>query len=78
MRGGGGECEDSRTPLAVAATDHEVSLLQRADVEPGRRAADPDEVTQDPVHSQRIGHDSEDFHLVAAVRADKGIFAIDL
>ena len=79
MRGCGGECKDAGTPLAVAATcEHEVSLLQRADVEPRGRAADPGQVTQDPVHFQRIGDDGEDFNLVAAVRADKGIFAIDL
>ena len=79
MRGCGGECEDSRTPLAVAATcEHEVSLLQRAEVEPRGRAADPGRVTEDPVDLEWVGDDGEDFDLVAAVRADKGIFSIDL
>jgi hypothetical protein len=35
-------------------------------------------VTQDPVDLEGIGDDGEDNHLVAAVRADERIFAMDL
>ena len=53
----------------------EVSLLERADVEPRRRAADSDEVAQYPVDLEGIGDDGEDPHGVEAVRADERILA---